>query len=75
MAKTIMIANDLYDDLKKIKGERSFTETIKDALNGKRKTIGGLRKVMGTLPKEDMEYEKAMKELKPLYAKWTKKYV
>jgi|TARA_B100002003_G_C14062707_1_gene511486 hypothetical protein len=39
----------------------------------KKKTIGNLRKIIGSLPKDDREYENAMKELRPLYRKWAKR--
>ena len=76
MAKTIMISNELYKDLKSIKHNRSFTETIKYLLGKKekRKTGAGLRSCLGLLDKNDNEYEKIMNELRPLYKRWTKKY-
>lgn len=75
MAKTIMIANSVYGELKEVKKDRSFSEAIKDLMDkSKPKTGAGLRECAGLLPKEDKEYEKIMKELKPLYKKWTQKY-
>ena len=75
MAKTIMIANSVYEELKEIKKDRSFSETIKEMMDrSKPKTGAGLKECAGLLPKEDKEYEKIMKELKPLYKKWTQKY-
>tara|TARA_Y100000310_G_scaffold172609_2_gene172732 strand:- start:4826 stop:5053 length:228 start_codon:yes stop_codon:yes gene_type:complete len=75
MAKNIMIANDLYDELKEIKGERSFTETIKDFMNGKSKTMADLKDIMGLLPKDDVEYEKILRENKKYWRKWSRKSV
>ena len=40
----------------------------------KPKTGAGLRDCTGLLSKDDKEYEKIMRELKPLYKKWTKRY-
>ena len=77
MAKTIMISNEIYSNLKKIKADRSFTETIKYLMEEKsyKKTGAGLRECLGLLKKDDKEYDKIMEELKPLYKKWTKRYV
>ena len=73
MAKTIMIANNVYEELKEAKKDRSFSETIKDLIEThKRKTGKDLIKHVGVI--KDDEYSKIMKELKPLYKKWTKRY-
>lgn len=75
MAKTIMIANSIYEELKEVKKDRSFSEIIKDLIEkSKPKTGAGLRDCAGLLPKEDKEYEEIMKELKPMYEKWTQRY-
>ncbi|MBI3034929.1 antitoxin VapB family protein [Candidatus Woesearchaeota archaeon] len=75
MAKTIMIANSVYEELKEAKKDRSFSEAIKEMLEkSKPKTGAGLRDCAGLLLNDDKEYEKIMKELKPLYKKWTKRY-
>ncbi len=73
MAKTIMVSNEIYEELKEEKKNRSFSETIKDLIDTqKRKTGRDLLKHVGTI--KDNEYDKIMKELKPLYRKWTKRY-
>ena len=72
-----MISNELYSELKRIKNSMSFTETIKHLLENKRetkKTGAGLRDCLGLLSKDDKEYDKIMKELRPMYKKWTKRY-
>jgi len=76
MAKTIMISNDVYKELKDAKKDKSFSETIKNLIERKntRKTISDLRECLGLLDKDDNEYDKIMKELRPLYRKWTKRY-
>ena len=75
MAKTIMISNEVYGELKHSKKDRSFSETIKDLMDkSKPKTGAALMECVGLLPKEDKEYEKIMKEVKPLYKKWTQRY-
>ncbi|MBI2559067.1 antitoxin VapB family protein [Candidatus Woesearchaeota archaeon] len=73
MAKTIMIANNVYEELKEVKKDKSFSEAIKDLIEtNKRKTGRDLLKHVGTI--KDNEYDKIMKELKPRYRKWTKRY-
>jgi len=76
MAKTIMISNEVYKELKDAKKDRSFSETIKYLIEKRihKKTGAGLRECAGLLEKDDKEYDKIMKELKPLYKKWTKRY-
>ncbi|MFH1316818.1 MAG: antitoxin VapB family protein [Candidatus Woesearchaeota archaeon] len=74
MAKTIMISDKLYGELKKIKDDKSFTETILYFMKNSRKTGSGLREVAGSLPKNDKEYEGVFKALRPSYKKWSKKY-
>ena len=73
MAKTIMIANNVYKELKEVKKDRSFSEIIKELIEThNRKTGRDLLKHVGVI--KDDEYDKVMKELKPLYRKWTKRY-
>lgn len=43
--------------------------------NNIRKKGAGLKDCIGSLPKDDKEYEKIMEELKLLYMKWTRKYI
>ena len=77
MAKTIMISDEIYGELKKIKYSMSFTETIKQLLENKKetkKTGAGLRDCLGLLSKDDKEYDRIMKGLRPMYKKWTKRY-
>ena len=77
MAKTITISNEVYKELKYIKKGMSFSEKIKELIYRKnaKKTGANLKKCLGLLPKDDDEYDKIMKELKPLYKKWTRRYV
>jgi len=77
MAKTIMISNEIYGELKKIKDSMSFTETIKNLLENKKeakKTGAGLRDCLGLL-KRDKEWEEIEKELKRGWKRWDKRYV
>lgn len=72
MAKTIMIADKVYEDLKKAKGaDKSFSEVITEALEAAkpRKTIAGVLKYAGIL-KGDKEYDKIRKWSKKRWEEW-----
>ncbi len=74
MAKTIMISNELYEELKRRKGERSFSELIKESLD--RRKAATLRELVNTdfgLPKDDTEYDEVMKELKEGWKKFNER--
>jgi len=76
MAKTIMISNTAYEELKKLKEDenKSFSEVIVELLSGKpAKTGYDLMKHFGAL-KGDKEYPKIRKEIKAEWGKWQKKY-
>ncbi len=75
MAKTIMIADKLYAELKKIKGnDRSFSEVIAEALEASKpkKTMAGVLKFAGAL-KGDTEYDEIMKWSRERWRKWRTK--
>lgn len=76
MAKTLMISNKVYEELKKIKDSRSFTDTIMNLIDRKelKKTGASLKECLGLLNKGDKEYNKIFRDLAPLYKKWTKRY-
>ncbi len=77
MARTIMVSNDIYEELKKRKGSKSFSETIRVSLypNPKKaRTLGELiDKCAGTLPSDDKEYDEVLKESRKMWDKWKKK--
>ena len=70
MARTIMIADRVYADLKEAKGnDKSFSEVIAEALAAKpKKTMGGLLKYAGIF-KGDKEYDEVMKWSKKMWKK------
>jgi len=78
MAKTIMVSNRVYDDLKKIKERenKSYSEVILDSLEKKGKKTGkGLKECLGLL-KKDEKYDKEWREtLRKGWNKWNKRYV
>lgn len=74
MAKTIMIGNDVYKELKERKGERSFTEVIRALLDRDRpKTGRDLLKHFGTM-KDDKEWDEVKKGIKKGWAGWNRRY-
>ncbi len=75
MAKTIMISNEVYEKLKSLKGEESFSEVILQLTERKeKKTVGSLLKSCSGLLKGDKEYDKVMKDLRKGWEKWNKRY-
>lgn len=76
MAKTIMISNHLYEELKRMKRQESFTQFIHKILEKtrERKTIKNVFKFFGAL-EGDTEYPEIQKNLKKEWAAWSKKYV
>ncbi len=77
MARTIMVSNDVYEELKRRKGTtKSFSETIKESLEekpAKLKTMGELLKYAGTLPSDDTEYEEILEHSRKMWNEWQKK--
>ncbi|MFH1071904.1 MAG: antitoxin VapB family protein [Nanoarchaeota archaeon] len=74
MARTLMISNDVYDKLKKIKGENSFSEVIQKLLAGKRTDqFDRLKRHFGTF-KGDKEFDKVMRDVRKEWKAWSRKY-
>ena len=70
MAKTIMISNEVYAELTRRKGDRSYSEVIKDSLEERRiKTGNDLKPFLGIL-EGDTEYDEVMKEVKKKWKEW-----
>lgn len=70
-----MISNKIYEELKILKGDMSFSEVLSDLLNPNNAKKGsGLRLCLGIL-KKDEEWKKIEKTLKRGWKDWTKKYV
>ena len=76
MAKTLMISNSVYEELKKLKEEedKSFSEAIAELIARKKNNAGNhLWKHFGVL-KGDKEYKKLDKEIKAGWHRWQKRY-
>jgi len=74
MAKTIMISNEVYEELKTAKGENSFSYILKRLLSAKKSKKGLDLKVCLGLLKKDREWEEMESTLKKGWKKWNKKY-
>ena len=62
-----MISNEVYDELKKRKGSRSFSETIKESLADRKEKTKTMKELFDRcygLLKDDTEYGDLMKEAK-----------
>ena len=76
MAKTIMISNDVYKEMKLKKANRSFSELITELLHPKEKPKGrDLQSCLGLLKSDDKEYDAIEPALRRSWRKWSKKYV
>ena len=76
MAKTLMVSNSAYEELKKLKEEenKSFSEVIVELMDRKEQKTGrDLWKHFGVL-KGDKEYDRLRKEIKAGWSKWQKRY-
>ena len=75
MAKTIMVSNGVYEELKGVKRNRSFSELFQDLLSRDNTKKGmGLKSCLGIL-KRDKEWESIDKDIKGGWRGWSKKYV
>ena len=74
MAKTLMISNEVYEELTSIKKDKSYSEVIKELINKKDKKGSKLKECLGIL-KKDKEWDSIEKNLKEDWKAWNKKYV
>ncbi|MBI2124334.1 antitoxin VapB family protein [Candidatus Woesearchaeota archaeon] len=76
MAKTLMVSNAVYEELKKLKTkeDKSFSEVIVELISKKEKKTGrDLWKHFGVL-KGDKEYGRLRKEVNAGWRRWQKRY-
>ncbi|HLC19373.1 MAG TPA: antitoxin VapB family protein [Candidatus Nanoarchaeia archaeon] len=73
MARTIMVSNELYKNLKRIKKDKSFTVVISNLLHEKEKLGKDLFRFFGALEGET-EYDEVMRDLNKMWTAWSKKY-
>lgn len=67
MAKAIMISEELYNQLRKLKNGRSFTAVIKSKLRPEINSERLLKKFYGSLPNFDDSY---LKKVNKKWGKW-----
>ncbi|ADC65711.1 Protein of unknown function DUF217 [Ferroglobus placidus DSM 10642] len=71
MVKTITIADDVYNELVKIKGSRSFSEVIRELLKARRGNSEVLVKMFGVLSEEEADRAKRkIEEIEKEFEKW-----
>nr|WP_308700745.1 antitoxin VapB family protein [Pyrococcus yayanosii] len=71
MAKTITISDDVYRELVRIKGDKSFSEILRELLKERKGNSHVLLRIFGILnEKEYKEVKKKLKELEEEFEKW-----
>ncbi len=71
MPKTITISDDVYKELLRIKGKRSFSEVIRDLLKERRGNSHVLLMLFGTMSRERYEeMKRTVRELEEEFEKW-----
>lgn len=71
MVKTITIADDVYEELIKMKGNKSFSELLRELIRERKGNAEVLIKIFGSLSREEVdELEKRIKEIEKLFEKW-----
>ncbi|WP_048055257.1 antitoxin VapB family protein [Pyrococcus sp. NA2] len=70
MVKTITISDDVYNDLLRIKGKKSFSELLRELLREKKGNLVVLKHIYGILNEE--EYRETRKRLKELEGEFEK---
>ncbi len=73
LGKTITIADDLYYELVKMKGKKSFSELLREFIGKKKKgNLDVLMIAFGAMSEEEAkEFEKEMKEVEEWFNSWT----
>jgi len=71
MVKTITISDDVYNELVRIKGKKSFSELFRELLRERKGNAGALRRIYGILSEEEyVEAKKRLKELEEAFEEW-----
>ncbi len=73
LGKTITIADDVYYELVKMKGNKSFSEILRELIGKKKKgNLDVLMIAFGTMSEEEAkEFEREMKEVEEWLNSWT----
>jgi len=71
MVKTITISDDVYNELVRIKGKKSFSELFRELLRERKGNVDALRHLRGILSEEEYrETKRKLKELEEEFEKW-----
>lgn len=71
MVKTITISDDVYNELVRIKGKKSFSELFRELLRERKGNVDALRHLYGILSEEEyMEAKRKLKEIEEEFEKW-----
>jgi len=71
MVKTITIADDVYRELVKIKGSRSFSEVIRELLKARKGNSEVLIKMFSVISEEEAdEAKRKIEEIEKEYGRW-----
>ncbi|ASJ08213.1 antitoxin [Thermococcus siculi] len=71
MVKTITISDDVYKELLRIKGDKSFSELFRELLRERKGNADALRHIAGILDEEEYkESKKRIKELEEAFEEW-----
>ena len=71
MVKTITISDDVYNELVRIKGKKSFSELFRELLRERRGNVDALRHLKGILSEEEYrETKRKLKEIEEEFEKW-----
>ncbi len=71
MVKTITISDDVYKELLRIKGDKSFSELFRELLRERKGNADALLYIAGILnEKEYNEAKKRIKELEEAFDEW-----
>jgi predicted CopG family antitoxin len=71
MVKTITVSDDVYNELLRIKGNKSFSELFRELLRERKGNADALRHIAGILSEEEYkEAKKKIKELEEAFEEW-----
>ncbi|NJE49584.1 antitoxin VapB family protein [Thermococcus sp. 9N3] len=71
MVKTITISDDVYNELVRIKGKKSFSELFRELLRERKGNVDALCHLKGILSEEEYrETKRKLKEIEEEFEKW-----
>ncbi|MDI3475207.1 MAG: hypothetical protein PWQ79_1850 [Thermococcaceae archaeon] len=71
MVKTITVSDDVYNELLRIKGNKSFSELFRELLKERKGNADALRHIAGILSEEEYrEAKKKIREIEEAFEEW-----